>query len=436
MKLLIFAVTGLKFNTKFESQFACRSADNQTVATEPFKNLLCGSTARFFKHDGVFANASFLLENEMSIEFSIRFQKMCLQPQNSTKQDDLTVFEFGLSEYSLSMKFLFPSFLAISAFTCPNEFGVCLITGTGMLIEGQDIFKSETNSPFVEGQFRIHYRPYDLMFSFAAKSVKGNFKTLTELHRPQVIKSQTRSMRPVFAAYNYDKVNVSMTINTNEVGFDRHTLHQHLYISDDNKTISNKKLSDTFSSNNSRKRFIFTLPKTLKNLNIIQTMINIDFVASNDAHSFFKIGVGENEHGKFVGTELSECIKCKVKYFFGFYHTTGYCLSINNDSSPIVIGNQLSFFLHYTRNGIIEMFIRNYFFGYSSYIFKSEQFNKHTFSFYVENNSANNVVISSSDYANIIDSNRICLGLFLGAIFLIFRKNIKNIGSTNREFEP
>ncbi|CAC5379846.1 unnamed protein product [Mytilus coruscus] len=134
-------LTGLKFNTQFESQFACRSADNQTVATEPFKHLQCGSTERFFKHDGVFANASFLLEKEMSIEFSIRFQKMCLQSQNTQKQDHLTVYEFGLSAFSISMNFLFPSFLAVSAFTCPNEFGVCLITGSGMLLESQDIFK-------------------------------------------------------------------------------------------------------------------------------------------------------------------------------------------------------------------------------------------------------------------------------------------------------
>lgn len=361
---------------------------------------------------------------------------MCLQSQNASKQVDLTLFEFGLLESSLSTNFLFPSFLAVSAFTCPNEFGVCLITGTGRLLESQDIFKSETNSPLVEGQFSIHYRPYDLTFSFAAKSVEGNFNTIIESHRPLVIKSQTSSMRPVFAAYNHEKANVSMTINTNEVAFDRHTLHQHLFISDDNKTISNKKLSDTFPSNNSRQRFIFTLPITFENLNIIQTMININFVESNSTHSFFKIGVGEDKHGKFKGTELLECIKCEVTYLFGFYHTTGYCLSSNNDSSPIVIGNQLSFFLHYKRNGIIEMYMHNYFFGYSYYVFKSEQFKKLTFSFYIERTNANNVFISSSDYANIIDLKRICLGLFLGAIFLIFRKNIKNIGSTNREFEP
>ncbi|CAG2244920.1 NFXL1 [Mytilus edulis] len=42
--------TGLKFNTQVTSQFACRSADNQTVATKPSENMSCGSTRRLYKY--------------------------------------------------------------------------------------------------------------------------------------------------------------------------------------------------------------------------------------------------------------------------------------------------------------------------------------------------------------------------------------------------
>ncbi|XP_071127453.1 E3 ubiquitin-protein ligase TRIM56-like [Mytilus edulis] len=52
-------LTGLKFDTHVTSQFACRSADNQTVATKPTGKMSCGSTSRLYKYEGVFANTSF-----------------------------------------------------------------------------------------------------------------------------------------------------------------------------------------------------------------------------------------------------------------------------------------------------------------------------------------------------------------------------------------
>ncbi|VDH90478.1 Hypothetical predicted protein [Mytilus galloprovincialis] len=42
-------LTELKFDTQVGSQFTCRSADNQTVATVPSEHMLCGSRRRLFK---------------------------------------------------------------------------------------------------------------------------------------------------------------------------------------------------------------------------------------------------------------------------------------------------------------------------------------------------------------------------------------------------
>ncbi|XP_071124291.1 uncharacterized protein [Mytilus edulis] len=74
-------LTELKFDTQVGSQFTCRSADNQTVATVPSEHMLCGSRRRLFKFQGGFSNSSFSPKKESSIEFSIRFHEPILQLQ-------------------------------------------------------------------------------------------------------------------------------------------------------------------------------------------------------------------------------------------------------------------------------------------------------------------------------------------------------------------
>ncbi|CAG2244917.1 TRIM46 [Mytilus edulis] len=209
-------VSGLKFETDLESPFACRSADNQSVSTKPFANMLCGSRRTLYKYEGVFANTSFVFGKESSIEILIRFQ--LVQQQNEQKYDKLTVFEFGLREDSISSELLFPSFLSVTAFPCSNTFGVCLLSGNGILLANKDILERKPNSSIVEGQFSINYQPSDSLFSIRAKYPKSN--TTTELHRAQVFDFRI-PVWAVFAAYNSDKFNVSMTITTHEVGFNR-----------------------------------------------------------------------------------------------------------------------------------------------------------------------------------------------------------------------
>lgn len=117
-------------------------------------------------------------------------------------------------------------------------------------------------------------------------------------------------------------------METNGVVFDRNTLHQDLYISDDNRTMSNAKLSDTFQSNSSRTPVIFTRPKKFVNSNAIQTKIDILF-ETNDGDIFFKIGIVQQV------TPLLQCSKY-VETRDSVYRTTCSCLS-NADTNKIFL---------------------------------------------------------------------------------------------------
>lgn len=268
------------------SQFACRSADNQSVATKPSGNMTCGWTRRLFKYEGVFANTSFLSDQERSIEFSIKFQQISLQTK---EYDELPIFEFSLTNGSISTQLLFPSIFSVGGFSCQNKFGVCLSIGNRVLIESKDMFKSETNSHFAEGRFILSYIPSNSTLLFLSKFSKK--KTTKELHRIHPLKFKG-PLWPVFAAYT--TIAVSVTIKTNQVGFDRFTLYPSLYISDDNKTMSNKKLSGTYPSDSFGTPVMFTRPLNFQTSSTIQTKINIGFDDSNGGNVLFKFGVGKH----------------------------------------------------------------------------------------------------------------------------------------------
>ncbi|VDH90477.1 Hypothetical predicted protein [Mytilus galloprovincialis] len=365
-----------EFDTRDAYQFACRSADNHTVATKPLEDMSCGSTGRLFKYGGVFANTTFPLEESSSIEFSIKFQLTALRSQNVQDNVEYTVFEFGLTNDSISKEFLYPSVFSVSAFTCPNSFGVCLKTDNGILLRGKAIFKSETNSLFYEGRFILAYQHSDFTVIIQAKFPKKN--TTKELHRISFTKLTT-PFRPVFAAYNSEKITVLMTIVTNQVGFDRNTLHPNLYISDNNKTMSNTKLNAIHSGNN--------LKMHLSN-EFLNTMISIDFVESNSGDTLLKIGMRERnfelnrDRNKKVGpvglrekedvifktTEILELTKCNVTIFFGFYRTIGYCLSDKSNTNRIVVGDHINLFLYYNMYGL-KLYILDNFSGYRYFNF-------------------------------------------------------------------
>ncbi|XP_071127413.1 uncharacterized protein [Mytilus edulis] len=429
-----------EFDTRDTNQFACRSADNHTLATKPSEDMSCGSTGRLFKYGGVFANTTFPLEESSSIEFSIRFQPMALRSQNNVQDNaEYTVFEFGLTNDSISKEFLYPSVFSVSAFNCPNSFGVCLKTDNGILLPGKAIFKSETNSLFYEGRFILAYQPSDFTVLIQAKFPKKN--TTKELHSISFTKLIS-PFRPVFAAYNSDKITVSMTIVTNHVGFDRKTLHPNLYISDDNKTISNTKLNATHPGNN--------LKMYLSN-EFLNTMISIDFDESNSGDTLLKIGMRERnfelsrdrnkkvslglrekEEVIFKTTEILKLTKCNVTFFFGFYRTISYCLSDNSNANRIVVGDHIDLFLYYNMYGLDKLYILDNFSGYRYFNF---HFNSNYMPWfvmglpaglgpdiYIEKVRAQDIVVASSEIKNELNfenNPKLFLALLLGIVLII-----------------
>ncbi|XP_071128236.1 uncharacterized protein [Mytilus edulis] len=399
-------LTGLKFDTHVTSQFACRSADNQTVATKPTGKMSCGSTSRLYKYEGVFANTSFFHQQESFVEFSIKFNQMSFKRKEF---NELLIFEFGLTNDSISTHLLFPAYFSVSGVSCQNKFGVCLSIGNMVLIESKDIFKSETNSHFAEGHFILYYQPSDLSLLFLAKFPYT--KTTIELHRIQPFKFK-HPLWPVFATYT--KHVVFMTIKTNQVGFDGYTLYPSLYISEDNKTMSNKNFSGTYPSDYFKTPVIFTRPKNFGTSRTIQTKIIIDFEDSNSGNLLFKLGIGKHDGGVFKRTVLLECSKCVWKYLFGYLPTDGYCLSFGSDK--VMVGNPLSLFLHYDRAGFIEVSVVNYNFGYSRRVFHFGQFYNQPLKVYVEKVDAKDIVISSTKNSNIFN----IYNFFLCLIVIIF----------------
>lgn len=240
----------------------------------------------------------------------------------------------------------------------------------------------------------MSYRPKDSTFFILAKSAKDN--TMIELHRAQIVEFGI-PLWPVFAVYTSELITVSITIETNGIGFDRHTLHPNLFISDENKTISNKMLGGTDTSTSSRNPFVYTRPKKFEISNTIQTMIEIDFVDSNGGDTFFKIGVREYKHSRFQGTKLLECTKCEVNYFLGFVRKTGYCLSDDSGRNQIVVGDHIGLLLHINRNGRIELYVLHNLSGYSYYFFQFKPFQEISPEFYIEKVNARDIVISSSE---------------------------------------
>lgn len=223
---------------------------------------------------------------------------------------------------------------------------------------------------------------------------------------------------PVFAAYT--KIDVSVTIKTNQVGFDRFTLYPSLYISVDNKTMSNKKLSGTYPSDSFGTPVMFTRPLNFQTSSTIQTKINIGFDDSNGGNVLFKFGVGKHEDGVFKGTTVLECSKCVFTYLFGLFPTDGYCLSFGTENNRIVVRNLLKLFLHFDRNGLIDVYIVNYYFGYTHRSFQFEPFQNLPPKLFVEKIDAKDIVISSTEKTNLMNMVKLFIGLFEIVLCFIF----------------
>lgn len=131
--------------------------------------MLCGSGRRLFKFLGGFANSSFPPKKESSIEFSIRFHEPNLQLQ---EYGEVLIFEFGLTNDTISTKLLFPSTLSVRAFISQHKSNIYLLIGNTVLLDSTDIIKCETRPYCFEARFMLTYRPFHSSVLFLSRSKK------------------------------------------------------------------------------------------------------------------------------------------------------------------------------------------------------------------------------------------------------------------------
>lgn len=144
----------------------------------------------------------------------------------------------------------------------------------------------------------------------------------------------------------------------------------------------------------------------------------IEFGESHGGDLLFKFGIGKHDDGVFKVSTLLECSKCWT-YLSGIYVTPGYCLSVGNDKHRIITGTKLTLFLHYHKNGTIEVYILNYYFGYSYRTFQFKPFQKQPPKVYIEKIHAKDIVISSTKIVNIFNLKEMIIALLATTLFFL-----------------
>ncbi|CAG2231741.1 unnamed protein product [Mytilus edulis] len=212
-----------EFLSSTNGHFNCRSADHQTVSMDPMPEVtICGSTQNMFKYKGVYANKTFdCSEKRHNFDVKVKLRKKF---RDKKYYENKILFEIGLTESSISSKYMRDMYdrkiWSVTAFVCENEHGIC--------------FNERNDFP---PNIVSH------SYSVSGSLINTNVDLSVDCHDVTALNSHQSEDRitPVFALYEPGVITISMTINseTDFLGFNGSTLHRHLDISPDNKTVSN-----------------------------------------------------------------------------------------------------------------------------------------------------------------------------------------------------
>ncbi|XP_052099732.1 uncharacterized protein LOC127734115 [Mytilus californianus] len=154
------------------------------------------------------------------------------------------LFEFGLStsvEYMVKHVYDY-QMLTVKAFRCKDKFGICLEV-SDEISSKIDVSILKQTSEWTQGQITMGLQSSRLMLMSENQNIYVGSK-LNVSHGLQ--------LWPVFGIYNSHLINMSFAIHSKDsISFNRTSLDPHLFISDDNNTISNWHLQfekDYFSS--------------------------------------------------------------------------------------------------------------------------------------------------------------------------------------------
>lgn len=260
----------------------CRSEDGDEASIDPVSsNMRCGSRIKSFKYQGVFLNKS-LNRSTRFLNFNLTIQMNRRKKQYIYNKE--VFFEIGFAYVTIHTNFLRDAgtgMWEITASACENKYGICFGEMNG-------IFPNIHHDIMIRGNFRninIDLTVYSVYRNSASDGYDNDILT------------------PVVALHQPDLMNIAIFVNSSfhSIGFDRSTLHRHLFISGDKRTVSNHDI-DTKSVCllNAKKPFIYSYMSYQQEINEFKQAIDIKIfhpldVKSGDQFLEMRFGVISNK---------------------------------------------------------------------------------------------------------------------------------------------
>ncbi|XP_052097598.1 uncharacterized protein LOC127732571 [Mytilus californianus] len=338
------------------SRFNCRSADHHTVSMDPMPGVtICGSTQNMFKYKGVYVNKSFdCSEKRLNFDVKVELRKKF---RDKKYYENKILFEIGLTQSSISSNYMQDMYdgkiWSVTAFVCENEHGIC--------------FRERNDFP---PNIVSH------TYNFGGSLLNTNVDLSVDCHDDQ---PQTENMViPVFALYEPDIITISMTINseTDFLGFNGSTLHRHLDLSPDNKTVSNTPV-EMFAGVKKTKS-PYAVLKFIENTKYLHHIVDLDidyqqYVEITEDLFELKIGQIETKYrvvGHFTAEvcPIDKGIQSVLSRFCFFTDDTKF-------QPSVVYGNHLTLDLRYNfeMNMITVKIMADEIEGHHTFIFRPEK---------------------------------------------------------------
>lgn len=300
----------------------CLTTDRRMASSTPIKNTkqTCGSKQSRYIFNGAFTNKSFVYGNGEHFIYRIHVSEI------KRYYPGQTLFEFGISKSSIDRRnILGPSSQDLYGwslkilnknrdYTLINTDGRIVYTGV------ISVFDEETFT------FRVNLKPNrTVTLEIQNKNVKS-YKKLDE----------TRSMKGkkwgfVKSCYSYDAHVTFRTLNDN-IAFNRSTLYPHLYISTNNKTISNKIAPSLLQKRivkGSNYQDIMLLNCRNKCVYVLEFKVN-----SPHDHKILSMVLTNSQFlpSAYYNVSLFSYVSCNVNRLFTGTSPT-HCLSVDNELS-------------------------------------------------------------------------------------------------------
>ncbi|CAC5364680.1 unnamed protein product [Mytilus coruscus] len=215
-----------------KDSITCADNENKRNQQEGRKKPLqvsCSSVSSVYNIYGwVSANRS--LSFGRSDHFNIIIKFLLLYPE--IPDNGKILFEFGLTTLADDLLFNYPVII-VRGQKCEKEPGICLYVIDNALTELEGhVFQQMLD--YIQGQLTLElHKSY-----FVLMSNQKNLYISNMLNFSSEVK-----LWPVFGFYNTHLINISQTIfSENKISFNRTTVDPHLFVSEDNNTISNFKL--------------------------------------------------------------------------------------------------------------------------------------------------------------------------------------------------